>query len=150
MQNNNNDSKLELSLDLRLFAIYLIMLGWKTCKFYYETEELANPRPTQPKKTQVESGIWVTFSHSEYFFVGWDWFYIGNRLREIQPNQIIRQHRIVVIVLLLLWYVSCQFVGGSSAVTLYCSTMVSSNPIPGIICARYRSCLLYTSPSPRD
>ena len=37
------------------------MLNWKTCK-YYETDELANPRPTQPKKNQVGSGIWATFS----------------------------------------------------------------------------------------
>ena len=36
--------------------------------------------PTQEK--EVKSGIWATFSHSEYFFVGWDWFYIGNRLQE--------------------------------------------------------------------
>ena len=26
------------------------MLGWKTNKHYYETDELPNPRPTQPKK----------------------------------------------------------------------------------------------------
>ena len=25
-------------------------LGWKTYKYYYETDELPNPRPTQPKK----------------------------------------------------------------------------------------------------
>ena len=35
----------------RVFAIYQIMLGWKTCKYYYETDELPNLRPiTQPKK----------------------------------------------------------------------------------------------------
>ena len=33
----------------RVFAIYQIMLGWKTWKYYYETDELPNPRPTQPK-----------------------------------------------------------------------------------------------------
>ena len=36
--------------DIKVFAIYQILLGWKTCKYYYETHELLNPRPTQPKK----------------------------------------------------------------------------------------------------
>ena len=50
-----------------------IMSGWKTYKYYYETDELPNPRPTQPKKKQVKSGIWATFCHnsSKYFFAGW-------------------------------------------------------------------------------
>ena len=35
----------------RVFAmIYQILLGWKTYKYYCETDELPNPRPTQPKK----------------------------------------------------------------------------------------------------
>ena len=68
------------------------MLGWEACKYYHETDKLPNPRPTQPKKNQVESGIWATFSRSKYFFVGWDWFYIGNRLKETQPNQILSKH----------------------------------------------------------
>ena len=34
----------------RVFAIYQIMLGWKTCICYYEADELPNPWPTQPKK----------------------------------------------------------------------------------------------------
>ena len=34
----------------RVFAIYHIMLRWKTCNCYYETVELPNPGPTQPKK----------------------------------------------------------------------------------------------------
>ena len=36
-----------------VFAIYQIMLGWKTYQHYYETDELPNPRPTQPKKEKV-------------------------------------------------------------------------------------------------
>ena len=36
--------------DYKVFAIYQILLGWKTCKYYYETDELPNPSPTQPKK----------------------------------------------------------------------------------------------------
>ena len=35
----------------RVFAIlYQILLGWKQYEYYYETVELPNPRPTQPKK----------------------------------------------------------------------------------------------------
>ena len=37
------------NLTNRVYAIYQILLGWKTYKYYYETEELPNPRPTQPK-----------------------------------------------------------------------------------------------------
>ena len=37
-------------LIMRVFAIYQIRLGWKTCKCYYETDELTNARPIQPKK----------------------------------------------------------------------------------------------------
>ena len=29
---------------------YQLVLGWKTHELYYETDELPNPRPTQPKK----------------------------------------------------------------------------------------------------
>ena len=35
---------------------------WKTYIKYYETDELPNPRPTQPKKNEVKSGIWASFS----------------------------------------------------------------------------------------
>ena len=42
--------------------------------------------PTQgqpnPRKFRFKSGIWATFSQSNFFFVGWDCFYIGNRLQE--------------------------------------------------------------------
>ena len=38
-----------------------------------KTDELLNPRPTQPKKTLVNSGIWASFSPRKViFFVGWD------------------------------------------------------------------------------
>ena len=39
----------------RVCAIYqiILVLGWKTYKYYYETDELPNPRPTQPKKKLV-------------------------------------------------------------------------------------------------
>ena len=34
----------------------------------------------------------ATFNHSKYFFVVWDWRYIGNRLQKTQPNQNLRKH----------------------------------------------------------
>ena len=56
------------------FAIYQnnVGLGNIYRNYFYETVELPNPRPTQPKKNQVKSGIWATFSHSKKCFVGWD------------------------------------------------------------------------------
>ena len=35
---------------IRAHAIHQIMVGWRTYEYYYETDELPNPRPTQPKK----------------------------------------------------------------------------------------------------
>ena len=66
------------------------MLGWKPCKYYNETDELPNPR-----KKWLKSGVWAIFAHGQYFSLGWDWFYIGNRLQEIQPNQKLRKHPMV-------------------------------------------------------
>ena len=34
----------------RVFAMYQILLGWKTYHCCHETDEPPNPRPTQPKK----------------------------------------------------------------------------------------------------
>ena len=77
---------------IRVLAIYQILLGWKTYKCYYKTDELPNPKANpNPRKIRLKSGIWATFSHSKQFFVGWDWFYIGNRLQERQTNKIIRK-----------------------------------------------------------
>ena len=64
-----------------VFVIYQILLDWKH-QYCCETVEFPNPRPTQPKKNEVKSGIWATSSHRKYFFEGWDWFYVGNRLQE--------------------------------------------------------------------
>ena len=75
--------------------MYQIVLGWKSYKYCYETDELPNPRPTQHKKKYVKSGIWVTFSPQQKHFswVGIE-FYIGNSLQETSPNQILRKHPI--------------------------------------------------------
>ena len=67
-----------------------MLSGSETYSYNYcGTVELPNPRPTpNPRKIRLRSGIWATFSQSKCFFVGWDWFYIGNRLQETYPNQI--------------------------------------------------------------
>ena len=36
----------------RVFAIYQILLGWKTHKYHFETDELTNPRPI-PKNSLI-------------------------------------------------------------------------------------------------
>ena len=54
----------------------------------YETDELPNPRPTHPKKNQVESGIGGhLFPTASSVPVGWDRFGTGNRLEDTQPNR---------------------------------------------------------------
>ena len=86
----------------RVSAIYQILLGWKTCEYYYETDRpTPQPKanPTQEKKKRLKVAIWaIFFPRSKYFSVGWDWFYVGNRLQETQPNQIFRKHPILLIV----------------------------------------------------
>ena len=78
---------------IRVFAFCQVLLGWRTYKYYYETDELPNPRSTQPKKNWVKKWhLGHFFSHSKHFFVGWDWCYVGNRLQETQPNQVLRKH----------------------------------------------------------
>ena len=68
--------------------IYQTLLCWKTCKIL--VWKPTNP-PTQgqpnPRRNRLKSGIRATFSHSKYFFLGWDWFYTRNRLQETQPNR---------------------------------------------------------------
>ena len=77
------------------FHWLVIIIKWGVCdlpncvglenigKYFYETDELPNLRPTQPKKNGVRNGVWATFfPHRKYFFVGYDWFYIGNTLQE--------------------------------------------------------------------
>ena len=46
---------------LGCFATYQNMLGWETYKYYHETDELPNPRPTEPKRKRVKRGIWTAF-----------------------------------------------------------------------------------------
>ena len=67
----------------RVFAIYQIMLGWKTWKYYYETDELPNPKgQPNPRKNRLKVTFGPLFPHSKHFFGGWDWFSIGNRPQE--------------------------------------------------------------------
>ena len=73
-----------------------MLLGWKTYKYYYtESDELPNPRPTQPKNNQVKSGILATLSPQQIVFRGVGLIYVGNIIQETQPNQILRKHPIV-------------------------------------------------------
>ena len=55
---------------VRVFAIYQILLGWKTYRYYYETGELPNPRPTQPEKNWVQAGILGHLFPQQIFFRG--------------------------------------------------------------------------------
>ena len=78
---------------LGCFRFTKLYLGWKTHTYYYETDELPNRRPTQPKKNKrLKVAFGPLFSHSKYFFVCRDLVYIGKTLHETQRNQIIRKH----------------------------------------------------------
>ena len=77
-----------------------------------------NRRTPQPKANPTQEKLgqkWHLghfFSHSNYFFVGWDWFYIGKRLQETQPNRFLRKHpnvRMVGLWTRLEWEVSTRF-----------------------------------------
>ena len=54
---------------IRVLAILFCWVG-KHVKYYYETDELPNPRPAQPKKNWAKSGIWATFPSQEIVFRG--------------------------------------------------------------------------------
>ena len=74
-------------LDNTVFAMCQILLGWKTCEYYYETNELPNPRPTQPKKRSK----WHLgrFSPQQIICPGsWDWFLYRKQTARnpTQPN----------------------------------------------------------------
>ena len=67
------------------------------CTTYSLSTDIMEPTnsPTQgqpnPRKMRLKVAFGATFSHSEQFLVGWDWFYIGSRLQETYPKQIIRK-----------------------------------------------------------
>ena len=81
-----------------MIAIYQIMLGWKASQYYYESDELPNPRSTQPKKNQVKSGSWATFSHSKIFsWVGID-FKEETDCKKLNPTELSANTLIVLII----------------------------------------------------
>ena len=54
-----------------VYTVYQIMLGWKTYTYYYETDELPNPRPAQnPRKIRVKVAFGPLFP-TEELFVSW-------------------------------------------------------------------------------
>ena len=77
-------------------GIYYSILGcWRFTTFCWVGEHInivvkPTNAPTQgqpnPRKIRLKVAFWATFSHSKYFFVGRDWFYIGHRLQDTQPH----------------------------------------------------------------
>ena len=71
---------------IRVFAIYRL-LG--------NINIIVNPTnsPAKANSTQEKSGYKWHLGHffpKQIIFFGWDWFYMGNRLQETTPNQILR------------------------------------------------------------
>ena len=56
----------------RLFAIYLIMLGWNTYTLVHVIMKptIPNPRPTQPKKIRLKVALRPLFSPQQIIFRG--------------------------------------------------------------------------------
>ena len=52
------------------FAIHQTLLGWTTYKYDYETDELPNPRPTQPRKNEVKKWQLGHFFPQQIFLPG--------------------------------------------------------------------------------
>ena len=71
----------------RVSAVYQIMKGWKTYKYIMKPANSPTQGQPNPRKNRLKAAFGPLFSHSKQFFVGWDWFYIGNRLQETQPNR---------------------------------------------------------------
>ena len=53
------------------------------------------PNPILGHKLKVAFG--PLFSHSNYFFVGWDWFYAGNRLQDTDPTKFSANTLLIII-----------------------------------------------------
>ena len=73
------------------------MLSWKTYKYYRETDELPNRRPTQqPEKKSVKSGIWATFLPQRMVFRRLGFFiflFVGKQTgKKPSSNQVLRKH----------------------------------------------------------
>ena len=90
--------ELRKGVNFRVFAIYQIRLGWKTCKYSYETDEFRQPKANlNPRKIRLKVAFGPLYptakKKKKKTWVGID-FYIGNRLRETEPSQFFRKHRI--------------------------------------------------------
>ena len=109
-----------------VFVIYQIGLGWETYECYYETDELPDPRPTQPpRKNWSKSGIFgPTFFRTATIFL---WVGIGlcrkQTTRVLWPNQVIREHPIIV--LSLVFVVVCvHYLLGVFVITVFPEDLV--------------------------
>ena len=95
-----------------VFAIHQILLGWKTYKYYNETDELPNPRPTQPKKNYIKSGVWATFPTTNIFsWVGIDFIWEADYKK---PNPTKFSANTLLVGWLVSWYLLGWLVVGRS------------------------------------
>ena len=74
----NPNPKVQWTNHYGVCDIYQILLGWETYKYYYETVELPNPRPTQPKprKNRLKVAFGPLFPTSDNFWwagIGFVW-----------------------------------------------------------------------------
>ena len=91
-----------------MLAIYLILLGWKTCKYYYETDELPDSRPTQKLGYMWHLGL---FFPPQLFFGGLGLILHGKQTT-IYPTHFLRKHPIIFSRVCSLGYTDSTGIGG--------------------------------------
>ena len=74
----------QISCYVRLFTMYHILLGWKTCEYYYVTDKLPNPRPTHhPRKNRLKMALGPLFPTANNFSWVWIGFVVENGLLKL-------------------------------------------------------------------
>ena len=63
------------------------MLGWKAHKHYYETDELPNPRPTQPNKIRLKVAFGPLFPTAYIFWWVWIDFIWETDYKKVNPTK---------------------------------------------------------------
>ena len=79
-------------VNFRVFAIYQICWVGKHINIILEPTNSPPQDQTNPRKARLKVAFRTLFPTAIFFFVGWDWFYVGNGLQETRTNQILRKH----------------------------------------------------------
>ena len=80
-------------VNFRVFAIYQICWVGKHINIILEPTNSPPQDQTNPRKARLKVAFRTLFPKAIFFFVGWDWFYVGKQTtRNPNPNQLVRKH----------------------------------------------------------